>query len=62
MNLRQDRHSVRLHTKMSVIEEEEEKEEEKRSDEATQESLTMEQPSQAETERKPVGHHACFQR
>lgn len=51
-----------MHTKMSVIEEEEEKEEEKRSDEATQESLTMEQPSQAETERKPVGHHACFQR
>ncbi|XP_055765001.1 uncharacterized protein LOC129840958 [Salvelinus fontinalis] len=47
---------------MSVIEEEEGKEEEEeKSGEATQESPTMEQTSQAETERKPVGHHARFQ-
>ncbi|XP_042185674.1 uncharacterized protein LOC121847714 isoform X1 [Oncorhynchus tshawytscha] len=61
VHLHQDRHSVRLHAKMSAIEEEEEEEEEKRSGEATQESPTMERPSQAETERKPVGHHARFQ-
>ncbi|XP_045061967.1 uncharacterized protein LOC121535784 isoform X2 [Coregonus clupeaformis] len=61
VNLHQDRHSVRLHTKMSVIEEEEDEEEEKRSGEATQESPMMEQPCQAETERKPVGNHARFQ-
>ncbi|XP_064782272.1 uncharacterized protein si:dkey-9i23.6 [Oncorhynchus masou masou] len=58
VNLGQDRHSVRLHTKMSVIEEEED-EEEKRSSEAA--PPTMEPPSQAETERKPVGQHARFQ-
>ncbi|XP_071024734.1 uncharacterized protein [Oncorhynchus clarkii lewisi] len=57
-NLRQDRYSVRLHTKMSVIEEEED-EEEKRSSEAA--PPTMEPPSQAETERKPVGQRARFQ-
>ncbi|XP_035645132.1 uncharacterized protein si:dkey-9i23.6 isoform X1 [Oncorhynchus keta] len=58
VNLRQDRHSVRLHTNMSVIEEEED-EEEKRSSEAA--PPTMEPPSQAETERKPVGQRARFQ-
>ncbi|XP_064784919.1 uncharacterized protein LOC135508572 [Oncorhynchus masou masou] len=63
VHLHQDRHSVRLHAKMSIIEEEggKEEEEEKRSGEATQESPTMDRPSQAETERKPVGHHASFQ-